>query len=67
MDGVESNSQTLLSNVDAIIDTGTTLIVGLPSDVSQLYSALGGTAAPNSVGQGYYTCKPEPDCVYRLD
>ncbi|KAG9310434.1 Asp-domain-containing protein [Chiua virens] len=55
MDNVQSNGQTPLSNVDAIIDTGTTLIVGTTSDVSTLYSAIGGTAAPSSVGQGFYT------------
>ena len=57
MDNVQGNGKTILSNIDAIVDTGTTLIVGLPSDVSQLYSALGGKAAPSSVGSGFYTCE----------
>ncbi|KAF8553168.1 acid protease [Imleria badia] len=55
MDGVQNNGQTILRNVDAIIDTGTTLIVGTPSQVSTLYSTLGGKAAPSSVGSGFYT------------
>ncbi|KAH0838841.1 Asp-domain-containing protein [Lanmaoa asiatica] len=55
MDNVQGNGQTILSDVAAIIDTGTTLIVGTPSQVSTLYSALGGTAASSSYGQGYYT------------
>lgn len=63
MDNIQGNGQTILSNVDSIIDTGTTLIVGEPSQVSSLYSALGGTAAPSSVGDGYYTCTSESGCV----
>ncbi|KIJ14865.1 hypothetical protein PAXINDRAFT_78490, partial [Paxillus involutus ATCC 200175] len=55
MDSVEGNGKTVLSNVDSIIDTGTTLVVGLPSDVSTLYQAIGGTDASSTVGQGYYT------------
>ncbi|KAG6373237.1 Asp-domain-containing protein [Boletus reticuloceps] len=54
MDNVKGNGETILTNVNAIIDTGATLIIGIPSDVSTLYNALGGTAAP-SAGQGYYT------------
>jgi len=53
MDGVEANGTMILTNVDAIIDTGTTFIVGTPSDVSKLYNALGGK--PASFAQGYYT------------
>lgn len=56
MDSVEGNGQTILSNVNSIIDTGTSLIVGKPSQVQDFYSALGGKDASSTVGQGYYTC-----------
>ncbi|KAF9221253.1 Asp-domain-containing protein [Gyrodon lividus] len=55
MDSVDGNGQTVLSDVDCIIDTGTTLIVGMPSDVATLYQAIGGTDASDTVGEGYYT------------
>ncbi|KIJ14861.1 Merops: A01.UPA [Paxillus involutus ATCC 200175] len=55
MDSVQSNGQTVLSNIDSIIDTGSTLIIGVPSDVAAFYSATGGTDASSTVGQGYYT------------
>ena len=66
MDNVQGNGQTILSNVDAIIDTGTTLIVGTPSQVSTLYSTLGAKTAPSNFGDGYYTCKFVPCCVFSL-
>ncbi|KIJ14858.1 hypothetical protein PAXINDRAFT_180872 [Paxillus involutus ATCC 200175] len=55
MDSLESNGKTVLSNVDSVIDTGTTLIVGLPSDVSTLYQAIGGIDASSTVAAGFYT------------
>ncbi|KAF9221231.1 acid protease [Gyrodon lividus] len=55
MDSVDGNGQTVLSNIDSIIDTGTSLIVGTPSDVATFYQAIGGTDASNTVGEGYYT------------
>ncbi|KAF9235756.1 aspartic peptidase domain-containing protein [Melanogaster broomeanus] len=55
MDSVKGNGQTLLSNIDSIIDTGSSLIIGVPSDVATLYQALGGTDASSTLGQGYYT------------
>ena len=56
MGSVVGNGQTILSNVDSIIDTGTTLIVGTPSDVKTFYDALGGTDASSTAGSGHYTC-----------
>ena len=54
MDGVEGNGQTVLTDVNCIIDTSSTLVVGDPSRVGMLYDVLCGTDASNSVGQGYY-------------
>ena len=56
MDSVRGNGQTILSNIDCIIDTGTTLVLGDPSEVASFYSVLGGTDASSTVGPGYYTC-----------
>ena len=56
MDSVVCNGKTILSNIDCIIDTGTALVLGDPSQVATLYSALGGTDASSTVGPGYYTC-----------
>ena len=56
MDSVVGNTQTILSNVSSIIDTGTSLIVGTPSDVKTFYDALGGTDASSTAGPGLYTC-----------
>ncbi|KIK91444.1 hypothetical protein PAXRUDRAFT_149483 [Paxillus rubicundulus Ve08.2h10] len=66
MDNVEGNGQTVLSNVDCIIDTGTTLVIGLPSDVATLYQAIGGTDASGTVGQGFYTfpCNSVPSVSF---
>ncbi|KAF9219073.1 Asp-domain-containing protein [Gyrodon lividus] len=50
MDNVLGNGQTVLTNIPAIIDTGSSLIHGNPSNVADLYEAVGGT--PNN---GIYT------------
>ena len=59
MDGVVGNGETILSNVDCIIDTGTTLVVGDPLQVATFYSVLGGYDASSTLGEGYYTCMPQ--------
>lgn len=56
MDAIVGNGQAILSNIDTIIDTGTSLITGNPSDVANFYSALGGSDASSTVGAGFYTC-----------
>ena len=56
MDSVQGGGGTILSNIDSIIDTGSTLIIGDPSQVADFYSALGGTDASSTLGEGYYTC-----------
>ncbi|EGN96283.1 hypothetical protein SERLA73DRAFT_185951 [Serpula lacrymans var. lacrymans S7.3] len=55
MDAVNGGGQSVLSNVDSIVDTGTTLVVGDTESVAQLYEAIGGQDASNTVGEGYYT------------
>lgn len=66
MDAVEGNGQTILSNIGAIIDTGTSLVTGDPSQVADFYSALGGTDASSTAGPGYYTfpCNSFPDVSF---
>lgn len=56
IDGIDGNGETILSNVNSIIDTGSSLIIGTPSEVATFYSALGGKDASSTAGQGYYTC-----------
>lgn len=55
LNGIEGNGQTILSNIDAIIDTGTSLVIGNPSQIAAFYTALGGTDASSTVGPGFYT------------
>lgn len=53
---VKAGSTTLESNVDSIIDTGTTLIYGDSATVKKIYAQIPGSAsATSTVGQGYYT------------
>lgn len=60
MDNIQVNSQVILSNVDAIIDTSSAFILGNSSQVSTLYSALGGTAVPSTDSAAqYYSCGSE--------
>lgn len=66
MDNVQVDGQTILGNAEAIIDTGTTLVYGDPSQVSTLYDTLGAKTAPSSVGDGFYTCEFGPYCVFWL-
>ena len=49
-------SKTPVKNIQSIIDTGTTLIVGSTSSVRSFYAAIPGSKdASNTVGSGYYT------------
>jgi len=50
------NGKAAGSNIDAIIDTGTTLIVGDPTTVKNLYALIPGSAdASRTVGAGFFT------------
>ncbi|KZT25209.1 acid protease [Neolentinus lepideus HHB14362 ss-1] len=56
LDSVNVNGKAAVNSLSAIIDTGTTLIVGDSDSVSQLYGSIDGAKdASSSVGQGYYT------------
>ncbi|KAF9235751.1 aspartic peptidase domain-containing protein [Melanogaster broomeanus] len=66
MDSVDGNGQPVLSNIDSVIDTGTTVVIGVPSDVATLYEAIGGTDASSTLGQGLYTfpCNSVPSVSF---
>lgn len=49
------NGGTVLSNIDAIIDTGSTLITLSPTEAGAFYNANGGKDASSTAGPGYYT------------
>ncbi|KAG9063358.1 hypothetical protein KI688_004240 [Linnemannia hyalina] len=52
---IEGKGQTIFSNIDAIIDTGTTLTVLPLNEAAQFYKVLGGTDASSTLGPGFYT------------
>lgn len=62
MDSIQAKGEKILSGLHAIIDTGTTLVVGPASGVLELHEALGGKAAPTTFESGYYTCEFESGC-----
>ncbi|KAF9225048.1 acid protease [Gyrodon lividus] len=68
MDNVLGNGEILLTNVPAVIDSGTDLIHGLPADVATLYEAIGGTDASGTYRPGYYTfpCNNVPKVNFTL-
>ncbi|KAH7912653.1 aspartic peptidase domain-containing protein [Hygrophoropsis aurantiaca] len=55
LDAVSADNTTVAKNLDSIIDTGTTLIIGDPTNVAAFYTAVGGKSAASTVGEGYYT------------
>ncbi|KAK3811379.1 MAG: aspartic peptidase domain-containing protein [Linnemannia elongata] len=63
LEGIERDGERFLSNINAIIDTGTSLVILSPSQAATLYAALGGTDASSAAGAGYYTfpCDSFPD------
>jgi cathepsin D len=63
MDSVTVGGQEALSTTSAIIDTGTTLIVGVPDQVAQVYQSIPGAQdASSTVGEGFFTfpCNSNP-------
>lgn len=57
MENIKDNGKTLLKNLDAVIDTGTSIVIGEPFQVSNMYKALGGKPVPGDGNQGFYSCK----------
>ncbi|TFK76152.1 acid protease [Pluteus cervinus] len=56
MDSVDVNGTVAVQGLSAIIDTGTTLIIGDPTTVAQFYAAIPGSKnASESVGNGHFT------------
>ncbi|KAJ3829455.1 acid protease [Lentinula raphanica] len=56
LQSVNVNGEAAVSDLSAIIDTGTTLIVGDPDNVAAFYAAIPGSAdASNTVGAGFFT------------
>ncbi|KAF9219076.1 Asp-domain-containing protein [Gyrodon lividus] len=60
MDNVLGNGQIVLTNIIAIIDTGSSLIHGNPSSVAKLYEAIGGTYLPDGRGAYTFPCDAVP-------
>jgi cathepsin D len=56
MDSVGVDGKLILGTLSAIIDTGTTLIIGTQVDVRKVYSNIRGAKdATSTVGAGFYT------------
>ncbi|KAF9220234.1 acid protease [Gyrodon lividus] len=68
IDDIVVNGQSLLTNIAAIIDTGTILIYGHPSDVATLYAAVDATDASETLGYGYWTfpCEDIPSVSFTI-
>ncbi|KAF9817257.1 hypothetical protein IEO21_03621 [Rhodonia placenta] len=66
MDGVAVGGNSTLGNLSAIIDTGTTLIIGDAANVGKLYASIPGAKNATSAGAGFYTvpCNAMPDVSF---
>ncbi|KAI9570735.1 aspartic peptidase domain-containing protein [Boletus coccyginus] len=65
VDSIDANGQAISKDIPAIVDTGTSFILGNAENVSQFYSALNAT----NVGGGYYTmpCDVMPDISITIE
>lgn len=66
-DAISNNSTQILDDMSAIIDTGTTLIIGDADAVDKLYSQIpGAQSAFDTVGKGMYTfpCSSVPSISF---
>ncbi|KAK0206178.1 acid protease, partial [Desarmillaria ectypa] len=64
MDSANIDGEARVENLSAIIDIGTTLIVGNPKSVSEFYDSISGSKdASQTVGDGFFTvpCDSIPD------
>ena len=58
LDSANVNGGSAVSGIDAIIDSGTTLIVGDSDTVAAFYRNIPGSEdASSTVGDGFFTCK----------
>ncbi|KAF5370147.1 hypothetical protein D9758_001280 [Tetrapyrgos nigripes] len=67
LDAVNANGNAALTDLGAIIDTGTTLIVGDTNSVAQFYAAVPGAQdASDTIGDGFFTfpCDSVPDVSF---
>lgn len=55
MDGLAVDGTSVLSTTAAIIDTGTTQIVGDPDSVATVYDQISGAVSAPQYGDGIYT------------
>ncbi|KAH7914886.1 aspartic peptidase domain-containing protein [Hygrophoropsis aurantiaca] len=61
---VSANGTQILSNVSAVVDSGTTVITGDTASVSKLYAAVGGVALGG--GTYAYPCDATPDFAFQI-
>ncbi|CDO76342.1 hypothetical protein BN946_scf185011.g6 [Trametes cinnabarina] len=67
VDVISVNGKSVLEKTPAIIDTGTTLIIGDKKSVAAIYSAIPGSEdASDTIEKGYYTIPCDSDAVVAL-
>ncbi|KAH7914884.1 aspartic peptidase domain-containing protein [Hygrophoropsis aurantiaca] len=64
VESVSANGTQILSNVSAIVDSGTTVITGDTASVSKLYAAVGGVALGD--GTYAYPCDATPEFAFQI-
>ncbi|KAH7907020.1 Asp-domain-containing protein [Hygrophoropsis aurantiaca] len=55
LDAISDNGKIISKSLDAIVDTGTTVIVADSIEVAALYTAVGGQDASSTLCSGFYT------------
>ncbi|KAF9222338.1 acid protease [Gyrodon lividus] len=64
IDSVVGNGQNMLTDAAGVIDTGSDLIYGPPSDVAALYAAVGGTPCRGGLGWYCFPCDAIPSVSF---